>query len=76
VRRPLIPLFAVAATFLALAAGGALWMWRRLDALEAARQGPAADMSGAWWAVALGGAVIVGLIVLFIRLAVKGHRNG
>ena len=68
-------LLAAVGVILAVTAGGALWMWQRLDRLETARPGPAADMSAAWWAFALGGLIILGVIALFVRLTLRGSRE-
>ncbi|WP_119168796.1 hypothetical protein [Algihabitans albus] len=68
-------LLAAVAAILTVTAGGAIWMWRRLDTLEAARAGPPADMTAAWWAFALGGIVILGVIALFVRLTLRGRTR-
>lgn len=74
-RGALALLLAAVGVLLAVTAGGAVWMWQRLDKLETARPGPAADMSAAWWAFALGGLIIAGVIALFIRLTLRGARR-
>ena len=74
-RRGLALLLAAVGVILAVTAGGSLWMWQRLDRLESARPGPAADMSAAWWGFALGGLIILGVIAFFVRLTLRGSRQ-
>ncbi|MGP1254648.1 MAG: hypothetical protein ACTS10_09565 [Kiloniellales bacterium] len=68
-------LLAAVGAILAVTVGGAVWMFQRLDRLEAARPGPAADMSAAWWAFALGGVIILGVIAFFVRLTLRGSHQ-